>query len=240
MGLDTVVVFSGGPPPGRGVLAAIPPGAAILGADRGAEHALALGLSVSLAVGDFDSIGPAALEALERSGARLEQHPAGKDATDLELTLDAAMALQPERILVVGGASGRLDHRLGELLLLAAPAYAGVEVDALLGRARVHVIRGERRLGGAPGELISLLPLHGEARGVVSEGLVYPLRRRAAPPGDEPRRLEHLRVRAGPDRAAKRGARRRLSRKARLARGAQRRAAQPAGRKRVVMTAAAE
>jgi thiamine pyrophosphokinase len=183
VGLDTVVVFSGGPSPGRGVLASIPSGAPILGADLGAEHALALGLAVSLAVGDFDSISPDALVALERSGTRLERHPAVKDATDLELALDAATALAPARILVVGGATGRLDHRLGELLLLAAPAYAGVEVDALLGRARVHVIRGERQLGGAPGELISLLPLHGEARGVVSEGLVYPLAGELLRPG---------------------------------------------------------
>jgi len=172
---DTVVVFSGGLPPARTVLASIPPDAPVLGADRGAEHALALGLRVSLAVGDFDSISPAALEALEASGARLERYAAVKDATDLELALDAATALGPRRILVIAGPSGRLDHRLGELLLLGAPAYAGVEVDALFGRATVHVIRGERRLSGAPRELISLLPLHGEARGVVSEGLVYPL-----------------------------------------------------------------
>jgi thiamine pyrophosphokinase len=145
-------------------------------ADRGAEHALGLGLRVEVAVGDFDSISLSALGALERSGARLERHSPAKDATDLELALDAATALGPRRILVVGGASGRLDHLLGGLLLLGADAYAGVEVDALLGRASVHVIRGERRLSGGPRELISLLALHGEARGVVSEGLVYPLR----------------------------------------------------------------
>jgi thiamine pyrophosphokinase len=172
---DTVVVFSGGPAPLEAVLASIPSGAPVLAADRGAAHALALGLRVSHAVGDFDSLAPAALAALERSGARLERHPAAKDVTDLELALEAAAALQPRRILVVGSGAGRLDHALGELLLLGAPAYAGVEVDALLGRSTVHVIRGERRLSGAPAELISLFPLHGEARGVVSEGLVYPL-----------------------------------------------------------------
>jgi thiamine pyrophosphokinase len=167
---DTVVVFSGGPRPGAHVLAALPPGASIIGADRGAAHALSLGLRVELAVGDFDSIGRAALEELERSGARLERHHAAKDATDLELALDAAAALGPRRILVVGGASGRLDHLLGGLL-------------ALLGRASVHVIRGERRLRGSARELISLFAVHAEARGVVSEGLAYPLRGEVLAPG---------------------------------------------------------
>jgi thiamine pyrophosphokinase len=180
---DTVVVFSGGPRPGAHVLAALPPGASIIGADRGAAHALSLGLRVELAVGDFDSIGRAALEELERSGARLERHHAAKDATDLELALDAAAALGPRRILVVGGASGRLDHLLGGLLALGAEAYAGVEVDALLGRASVHVIRGERRLRGSARELISLFAVHAEARGVVSEGLAYPLRGEVLAPG---------------------------------------------------------
>jgi thiamine pyrophosphokinase len=62
------------------------------------------------------------------------------------------------------------------LLLLGAEAYAGVEVDALLGAAAIHVVRGERLLVGTPGELVSLLALHGPAVGVVTEGLVYPLR----------------------------------------------------------------
>lgn len=174
--LETVVVFAGGPRPDRGVLAALPPGALVVGADRGAGHALALGLRVELAVGDFDSISAASFAALEHSGARIERHPAEKDASDLELALDAAAAFEPRRILLVGGSGGRVDHLLGELLLLGAESYAAFELDALLGRTSVHVIRRERRFSGTPGELVSLLPLHGEAHGVESHGLVYPLR----------------------------------------------------------------
>ena len=48
----------------------------------------------------------------------IERHPAAKDATDLELALDAAIALEPSRILVIGSAGGRLDHLLGSILLL--------------------------------------------------------------------------------------------------------------------------
>ena len=81
----------------------------------------------------------------------------------------------PRRILVVGGAGGRLDHLLGELSLLASDVYAGVELDAVLGRATVNVVRGQRSLVGRVGEVVSLLALHGQAVGVATEGLVYPL-----------------------------------------------------------------
>jgi thiamine pyrophosphokinase len=142
-----------------------------------------LGLEVDLAIGDFDSLSPSALAALERAGTRIERHPVAKDASDLELALRAAIALEPARILVFGSAAGRLDHLLGGLLLLAADAYAQVQLDAQLGTAAVHVVRGERALAGSPGELISLLAVHGAAAGVVTEGLRYPLSGETLAPG---------------------------------------------------------
>lgn len=176
-------MFAGGPTPAASALAALPLDARAIAADQGAEHALAAGVRLELAVGDFDSLSPATLQELERAGVRIERHPAAKDATDLELALEAALALRPERILVVGGVGGRLDHLLGELSLLASDAFADVEVDALLGDAAVAVVRGARTLTGRIGELVSLLPVHGPAVGVVSEGLEYPLRGETLEPG---------------------------------------------------------
>ena len=95
----------------------------------------------------------------------------------------AALRLGPERILVLGGAGGRLDHLLGGVLLLAADVFAGVRVDAQIGAAAVHVVRGERVLSGEPGELVSLFAVHGPASGVVTEGLVYPLCGETLKPG---------------------------------------------------------
>jgi len=169
-----VVVLAGGL--GRPAPVPVAPGAFVVAADSGAEHALELGLDVDLVVGDLDSISEETLAAVEQAGASVERHPAAKDATDLELALASALALEPERILVLGGGVGRLDHLFGELLLLAADVFAGVEVDAQLGAAAVHVVRGERVLAGEPGELISLFAVHGPATGVVTSGLVYPLR----------------------------------------------------------------
>jgi thiamine pyrophosphokinase len=175
-GSDTVVVFAGGPAPSAATAASLPPCAGVVAADSGADHALALDLRVDVAVGDFDSITPAGLAQLQRADVRIDSYPTTKDATDLELALDAAMSLRPGRIVIVGGTDGRLDHMLAELLLLGAETYAGPELDALLGPATIHVVRRERVLSGRTGELISLLPLHGPAVGVATRGLEYALR----------------------------------------------------------------
>lgn len=172
---DTIIVVTGGDPVDPAELGRIPEGAYVIAADSGIEHAQALGLPIDLAVGDFDSVAPAALHAAEAAGARLERHPAAKDATDLELALQAALAREPARVHVVGGHGGRLDHLLANALLLAAAPYADLELVAHMGPARVTVVRHQATLLGPPGTLVSLLAVHGPARAVTTEGLLYPL-----------------------------------------------------------------
>jgi thiamine pyrophosphokinase len=181
---EVAVVVAGGPPPDPASALAVPLGARVIAADEGLEHALALGLEVSVAVGDFDSVSPEALAAAEAAGARVERHPAAKDATDLELALDLAVTMGARRVLVIAGdGTGRLDHLLAALLLLGSPRYEGVEIDGLVGSTRVHVVRGERELRGEPGDLLTLLPLDGPAERVSTEGLEYPLRGETLEPG---------------------------------------------------------
>ena len=176
MSEEIVVVVSGGDPPSPTAALVVPLGVPVVAADRGLEHALALGLEVMVAVGDFDSASPEVVAAAEVSGTRIERHPADKDATDLELALEVAAAMSPARILVLASGGGRLDHASSTLLLLASERYAPVQVDALVDEARVHVIRGERALEGRPRQLVTLLAVGGPARGVTTAGLAYPLR----------------------------------------------------------------
>jgi thiamine pyrophosphokinase len=179
---EIVVVVAGGNPPRPDAVLAVPLGARVIAADRGLEHARALGLEVTVAIGDFDSASPEAVAAAAAAGTGIERHPTDKDATDLELALDAALALGPARILVLAGDGGRLDHLLSMLLLLGSPRYGSVQIDARIGRAHVHVVRGERALEGTPGELISLLALHGPAD-VRTQGLAYALAGETLEPG---------------------------------------------------------
>ena len=184
MSEEVVVVVAGGVEgPHRQTSYAIRAGTPVVAADGGLERARELGLEVTIAVGDFDSASPEAVSAAEASGTRVERHPAAKNATDLELALDRALALRPKRIVVLAVVGDRLDHLFATFQLLAAPRYARVELDADIGLARVHVIRSERVLSGRPGELLSLFAVHGPAEGVSTEGLAYPLDGETLEPG---------------------------------------------------------
>lgn len=174
-----VVVVAGGPAPAAGVMEHVmerlPAGVSVIAADSGLDHALGSGLYADLVVGDMDSVDAGVLAEAEAAGTVAEQYPVAKDETDLQLAMDQALALEPRRITVVSGDGGRLDHLLGTVGLLASSRYAGVEVEAWLGSAFVTVVRDEATLHGEPGDLVTLLPVHGPARGVTTEGLAYPL-----------------------------------------------------------------
>jgi thiamine pyrophosphokinase len=178
---DVAVVVAAGP--GPRLLDGLPREALVVAADGGLERALALGLDVDVVVGDFDSIPARALEHAERAGAHVIRHPRAKDATDLELALQEALAAGARRLVVVASGGGRLDHLVALLLQLGAPELAGVELDAHVGDALVHVVRSERALRGRPGELLTLLALGGPAVGVTTRGLEYPLRGETLEPG---------------------------------------------------------
>jgi thiamine pyrophosphokinase len=170
-----VIVVAGGDPVPASAVADLPAGVPVVAADSGIDHALGLGLAVTVAVGDFDSVSDAGLAAVEAAGAVIERHPAAKDQTDLDLALGRAVALGATRIVVVGGHGGRVDHFLGNALLLTAPRYAAVPIEARFGRARLHVVRTQVALRGVAGELVTLLAVGGPAAGVTTTGLRYPL-----------------------------------------------------------------
>jgi thiamine pyrophosphokinase len=86
-------------------------------------------------------------------------------------------------MLVVGAGGGRLDHFLANVLLLAAPDWAGIDVHALIGPAHVAVVRDRIALHGAVGSTVSLLPAGGPAVGITTTGLRWPLRDEDLRPG---------------------------------------------------------
>ena len=170
---SAIVVCAGG-----SIRRALPPvadDALVIAADGGALEAERLGLRIDQLVGDLDSAPAALVERLEADGVTVERYPADKDASDLELALEAARRAGAEEILVVGGDGGRLDHLLGVCLLLASDRWTGVRIDAVLGAALVHVVRDHRSLSGEPGELVSLSAVGGPASGVTTSGLRWQL-----------------------------------------------------------------
>lgn len=173
----TAVVLAGGEPVDPAERAAVPTGAFVVAADSGLDAAEALGLDVDVVVGDMDSVSSGALRRAAEAGVRIVRHPTDKDATDLELALDVARDAGARDITILGGHGGRLDHLLGNALLLASPRFAAVDITWKLARVSASPCRAGRTttIDGTPGDRVSLLPVGGAATTIVTTGLAWPL-----------------------------------------------------------------
>jgi len=148
----------------------------LIAADGGLEYTAAHGWWPQIIVGDLDSAPAPLLQQAEARGALLERHSPRKDETDTELALRAALREGAEEIYLLAATGNRLDHTLANVFLLALPEAATARVVLLAGRQRLQLIRGEADLQGQPGDLVSLLPVGGDAVGIHTWGLEYPLR----------------------------------------------------------------
>lgn len=170
-----VLIFANGlPEPPDFVRELVRPGDTLIAADGGASQAMAAGLTPHLVVGDFDSIAPQDLAWLEARTA-IWRHPVEKDASDLELALEAALDVEPSEILVLGAMGGRLDHLLTNVGLLHRAQDRGVPARLLSAQGGAALVEGRYRLEAPPGTVVSLLPLSPRVTGVTLAGLKYPL-----------------------------------------------------------------
>jgi len=150
----------------------------VIAADGGATALERLGRVPDRLVGDLDSADPDLVERLAAGGTSIERHPTDKDASDAELAvLEALEAGDGETVLLGAIGGDRLDHAVANLLMLADPAMVGRDLRIVHGPTTVRALRGGERmeLVGEAGDLVSLLPLGGDADGVRTEGLRWPL-----------------------------------------------------------------
>jgi thiamine pyrophosphokinase len=178
----TAIVLAGGEPVAPGDRHGLPAAACVIAADSGLHQAGILGLDVDVVVGDFDSADPAEVDRAVAAGAATVRHPVAKDATDLDLALREARARGARRVIVLGGAGGRLDHLLGNALLLAAHS-ADLAVEWWTGGARTVAVRDRIDLSGRTGDTVSLLPIGGAAVGITTAGLRWSLTGETLTPG---------------------------------------------------------
>lgn len=150
----------------------------IIAADGGVQHCLRLQITPDLVIGDLDSINETLRAELKDKGVRFKPYARDKDQTDLELALHFAVGQNPERIQLFGLLGGRLDQTIANLLLLARPEWGSTKLIALEGPETAYLLRGgeTQRIRGEPGEIVSLIPLSPQVRGVTTQGLRWKLR----------------------------------------------------------------
>ena len=195
MSNEMVVVVAGGEAPEPDAARAVPAGAPVVAADRGLDHALALGLDVTVAVGDFDSAsrggdrggggrGNARSSAIPR---RRTRPTSSSRSTRRSRSSRSGSSCSP------ASASGSTTS--SRRCCSSAPiAVRGVELDARIGAARVHVIRGRAQARGHARRARLALRAAAARRRACGPRARLPARRRDARAGLEPRRLERVRA----------------------------------------------
>ena len=96
-----------------------------LGVDGGCLKLLEQGLSLDIAVGDFDSVSEVDLRKIQAQAKQVVQSVPEKNDTDLELALKTVFEDYPDAAVTVYGAfGGRLDHFLSNIFLPTDPDLA--------------------------------------------------------------------------------------------------------------------
>ena len=158
--------------------------ALVIAVDAGAAACESLGLRPDLVVGDLDSADPGLVQRLVMAGVAVRRAPAEKDESDLDLALDAAIQQGVNSVLVLGALEGpRIEHALSAIGLVQVAWERGVEMVLaddrstlrFLGHGRPDAPVSRLDIAGEPGDYVSLFPWGGDALGVVTEGLRYPL-----------------------------------------------------------------
>ncbi|HEY5152665.1 MAG TPA: thiamine diphosphokinase [Candidatus Saccharimonadales bacterium] len=160
----------------------------LIGCDGGTRYILALGYKPGAIIGDFDSLEGLTGDVIERlkhsgevstdiNGTAYVRYPADKDQTDSELSIRYAAEHGCRRIILTGALGTRLDHLLGNVLLLAKDEFSELDIKIIEGSQEIYLIRWPARINGTPGDIISFIPIAGSAQVSRTTGLKYDLSR---------------------------------------------------------------
>ena len=174
------LIVIGGDRPDPRALQRIPPKTVVICADSGLDHALSLGLTPDIFLGDMDSVSSTALHTSQQATWTVITYDPLKDQTDTELALQYACTQNFTDITLLWGSGDRIDHVLGVLAALSHESLSSVRnLVAWIGTDRVEVMHGPRSYHDEVivGSTVSLMPLGISVAGVTTHGLQWNLDR---------------------------------------------------------------
>lgn len=150
----------------------------IIAVDAGMDFFYKNRIMPDVIVGDFDSVEQEALEFFQGQ-EQMDIHRLNpeKDDTDTEYALRFAIGRGATKITVLGGTGSRLDHVIGNVVLLGVGLEKNVSIELLDTHNKIKMvnsslsIRKDERFG----KYLSVIPITGKADGVTITGVKYPL-----------------------------------------------------------------
>ncbi|TFH37914.1 MAG: thiamine diphosphokinase [Anaerolineales bacterium] len=156
----------------------------VVAVDGGWLHCQTLGVNADVVIGDFDSLPGMILQQLQGTDTLLIQHPREKDEIDLELALIYALEQGARTMTILGGLGGRFDMTLANVSLLFHPRLQGLPIEFWhQGQKLWLILPPGDEIPGETGDTLSLLPFGGEASGIRTTNLAYPLENERLPLG---------------------------------------------------------
>ena len=149
----------------------------VIAADGGGMVLSRLEVTPDVVIGDMDSICKGSLRSFEESGVEIITRPPEKDYTDTELAFDLAIERGASEIIILGALGERMDHALANLSLLVKGRDKGITTRIIDERQELLILtpKIKNKLGGKPGDTISLISLSEKTEKVTTNDLKYPL-----------------------------------------------------------------
>ncbi|MEH0022708.1 MAG: thiamine diphosphokinase [Desulfobacter sp.] len=182
--MKTVIVANGSFTPTPDILSRLNTADMIIAADGGASHLYASGICPDVIIGDLDSIEADARAFFESKAVPVHTYPAQKDQTDTELCIDYAVNQGSAEIILTGVTGTRLDHTLANVFLLRRLLKMDIKGSIVDAHNEIFITACRLTVSGAPGEILSVVPVSGRVTGLTLEGLEYPLTNKTISMGD--------------------------------------------------------
>lgn len=144
----------------------------IVCADGGALYLSEAGILPDVLLGDMDSIAPEKERELRDRGVEILVHPAEKDDTDMALAVRYLAEQGAGELHILGGTGSRIDHMLGNALLVSYAAEKGIRIELIDENNVITALRTETV--SKKREYLSVIPLD-ETVVVSLKGVKYPL-----------------------------------------------------------------
>lgn len=169
-----IIIFANGDLPNlQKASALIKPDDFIVCADGGTRHALSMGLTPHIIIGDMDSL-PKNFS-LSTFNGEVIVYPKDKNETDLELAINHAITLKPDEIIIVAALGGRIDQTLANIALLTTFQLSTFNLKLSDGLEEIFLCKDQVEVKGRSGDVVSLIPWQGNVEGVKTENLKWKL-----------------------------------------------------------------
>lgn len=118
----------------------------VIGVDRGALWLIDHNILPDIAIGDFDSVSAKERKIIQQHAKKFLKFSPEKDATDLELAVNASIDLKPTCVTIYGGLGSRFDHSLGAAHMLVKLSSHNIYGEIVDKYNKISIVRRQRQI----------------------------------------------------------------------------------------------